>query len=503
MNSVLVLPVVVPFLSGIIMLFLWRYRLAQRVINLIASTVSLSIAIYLTWYIKTSGIQSLYVGAWQSPFGIIFTADLLTVTMILVSGIIGFATALYSLGTMDEHREHFGYYPLLQIMIMGINGSFMTGDLFNMFVWFEVLLISSFALVALGGTRKQLEGAIKYVVLNLLSSSLFVVGVGILYGLVGGLNMADIAQRVPLVENQGMVTVMAMFFLVSFGIKAAIFPMFFWLPASYHTPPAAISAIFAGMLTKVGVYALFRVFTLIFIQDIPFTHSVIIFLAMLTMLSGVLGAASQMEFRRILSFHIISQIGYMILGLGLMTPLGIAGGVFYIFHHIIVKTNLFFVSGIVNEIKGSYLLKKLGGVLKLYPILGLLFLVPALSLGGVPPLSGFWAKFAVAKAAVQSQEYWALGVSLLVGLLTLFSMIKIWNEVFWKEQKAELAGEQRLLREMPKLKVFMMMSPIALLAIITLIIGLYPQPFVEFTNEAATQLLNPSMYINAVLRGGQ
>jgi multicomponent Na+:H+ antiporter subunit D len=366
-----------------------------------------------------------------------------------------------------------------------------------------VLLISSFALVALGGTRKQLEGAIKYVVLNLLSSSLFVVGVGILYGLVGGLNMADIAQRVPLVENQGMVTVMAMFFLVSFGIKAAIFPMFFWLPASYHTPPAAISAIFAGMLTKVGVYALFRVFTLIFIQDIPFTHSVIIFLAMLTMLSGVLGAASQMEFRRILSFHIISQIGYMIFGLGLMTPLGIAGGVFYIFHHIIVKTNLFFVSGIVNEIKGSYLLKKLGGVLKLYPILGLLFLVPALSLGGVPPLSGFWAKFAVAKAAVQSQEYWALGVSLLVGLLTLFSMIKIWNEVFWKEQKAELAGEQRLLREMPKLKVFMMMSPIALLAIITLIIGLYPQPFVEFTNEAATQLLNPSMYINAVLRGGQ
>lgn len=503
MNFVLILPVVVPFLSGILMLFLWKHRLAQRVINLIASTLSLGIAGYLTWYIHSAGIQSLYVGNWKAPFGIIFTADLLTVTMVLVSGIISFATALYAMGTMDEQREHFGFYPLLQIMMMGINGSFMTGDLFNMFVWFEVLLISSFALVALGGTRRQLEGAIKYVALNLLSSSLFVVGVGILYGLVGGLNMADIAQRVALVDNKGMVTVMAMFFLVSFGIKSAIFPMFFWLPASYHTPPAAISAIFAGMLTKVGVYALFRVFTLIFVQDIGFTHSIIIFLAVMTMLSGVLGAASQMEFRRILSFHIISQIGYMILGLGLMTPLGIAGGVFYIFHHIIVKTNLFFISGVVSEIKGTYLLKKLGGVLKLYPLLGLLFLIPAMSLGGIPPLSGFWAKFSVAKAGIESGQYWAVGVSLLVGLLTLFSMIKIWNEVFWKEQKAELEGEQKLLREMSPFKVSMMMTPIILLAAITLVIGLYPEPFLQFANETAVQLLNPSIYINAVLGGAR
>jgi len=503
MNSILSMPVVIPLFTGVMMLFFWKHRLAQRIINTIGSVVTLSIAIYLTWYVKTHGIQSLYIGSWQAPFGIIFTADLLTMTMILVSAIIGFATSLYSLGTMDETREHFGYFPLLQIMQMGINGSFMTGDLFNMFVWFEVLLISSFALVALGSERRQLEGAIKYVILNLLSSSLFVVGVGILYGIVGGLNMADLARKIPMLPNKGIVNVMAMFFLVSFGIKAAIFPMFFWLPASYHTPPAAISAIFAGMLTKVGVYALFRVFTLIFITDITFTHNIILIIAMLTMLTGVLGAASQMEFRRILSFHIISQIGYMILGLALMTPLGIAGGVFYIFHHIIVKTNLFFVSGVVNELKGTYLLKKLGGVLKLYPLLGLLFLIPAMSLGGVPPLSGFWAKYTVAVAAVEKGEYLALVVSLFVGLLTLFSMIKIWNEVFWKEQKAEYATEQAKIKELPKFKIAMMFAPIIILAVITLFIGLNPQPFLDYANETAHQLLNPSIYINAVLGGQQ
>jgi multicomponent Na+:H+ antiporter subunit D len=218
------------------------------------------------------------------------------------------------------------------------------------------------------------------------------------------------------------------------------------------------------------------------------------------MLTGVLGAAAQNDFRKILSFHIISQIGYMILGLALYSPLAIAGAIFYVIHHIIVKTNLFFVSGVVKKLKGSYSLKDIGGVYKYYPLLGLLFLIPALSLAGIPPLSGFWAKFVVIKAGLEIQEYFVVGIALLVGLLTLFSMTKIWNEVFWKDDPK---GSENHLDESYKLisnyKKYMMITPIIFLALITIVIGLYAEPFVNFANDAANQLIDSSNYINSVL----
>jgi len=359
-----------------------------------------------------------------------------------------------------------------------------------------VMLISSFVLLALGGKREQLEGAIKYVTLNLLSSALFLAGVGILYGLAGTLNMADLALKLPLLEDPEMTTVVSILFLIAFGIKSAVFPLFFWLPASYHTPPAAVSAVFAGLLTKVGVYALIRVFTLIFVNNISFTHTIILVIAALTMLTGVLGAAAQMNFRRILSFHIISQIGYMIMGLGLFSPLAIAGGIFYIIHHIIVKTNLFFVSGVVNELRGTYDLKKLGGLYKLYPLAGLLFLIPALSLSGIPPLSGFWAKYSVIKAGIELDEFYIVAVALFVGLLTLFSMTKIWHEAFWKKNPDEDKTYSSIINPRKKLFLFL---PIVLLALITVTIGLNVDPFFNIAQKAADQLLNPEIYIRAVL----
>ncbi len=492
----LALPIILPFFFGIVMMLFWKNYKAHRVINLIASIVSLVISIILMADVINNGIQTLYVGSWKAPFGIILVADLLSAIMVVITAVIGFATAVYSLTMMDDAREKFGYYPLLQILLMGINGAFLTGDIFNLYVWFEVMLISSFVLLALGGKREQLEGAIKYVTLNLLSSALFLAGVGILYGLAGTLNMADLARKLTMINEPEMTTVVSMLFLVAFGIKSAVFPLFFWLPASYHTPPAAVSAIFAGLLTKVGVYALIRVFTLIFINDISFTHTIILVIAGLTMLTGVLGAAAQMDFRRILSFHIISQIGYMIMGLGLYSPLAIAGGIFYIIHHIIVKTNLFLVSGVVNKMRGTYDLKKLGGLYKLYPLLGLLFLIPALSLAGIPPLSGFWAKFTVVKAGLDLGEYTIVIVSLAVGLLTLFSMTKIWNEAFWKDSPNEIEDEKLPGTFLEKVLLFI---PIVFLAAITITIGFNVEPFFKIAEDAAGQLLNPQQYIEAVL----
>lgn len=502
-SILIILPVLVPFLTGISMLFIRKKIKTLRIINLSSSAVLMVVSCLLFLNVLDAGYIVNQLGGWKAPFGISFVADYLSSIMVVISSVIMFSTSVYSFSAVDREREKFGYYSLLQFLMMGINGSFLTGDLFNLYVWFEVMLISSFVLLALGGKEEQLEGAIKYVTLNLISSAFFLAGVGILYGTIGTLNMADAARTIASIEDTGIVTVISMLFLVAFGIKSAVFPLFFWLPASYHTPPAAVSAIFAGLLTKVGVYAMFRVFSLIFIQDVDFTHSILLVVAGFTMVTGVLGAAAQSEFRKVLSFHIISQIGYMILGLALFSPLAVAGGVFYIVHHIIVKTNLFFISGLVNKIKGSYLLKKIGGVYAAFPLIGLLFLIPAMSLAGIPPLSGFWAKFTVAKAGLELGEYFIVGISLFVGLLTLFSMTKIWTEVFWKPDPR---GDEYISTDDYKYASntdkFYLIFPIVFLALITITIGLKAEPFFNFAASAAEQLLNPQMYINSVM-GGQ
>jgi multicomponent Na+:H+ antiporter subunit D len=297
-----------------------------------------------------------------------------------------------------------------------------------------------------------------------------------------------------------LLTTVAMLFLIAFGIKAAVFPLFFWLPASYHTPPVAVSAIFAGLLTKVGVYALMRVFTLLFVQDIAYTHTLILALAGLTMVTGVLGAMAQNEFRRILSFHIISQIGYMILGLGLFTTAAVAGSIFYIIHHIIVKTNLFLVSGAVHHFQGTYELKKLGGIYAAKPGLSILFLIPALSLAGLPPLSGFFAKLTLVQAGLQTQYYLLVATALAVSLLTLFSMTKIWAEAFWKEAPENLeSNEAATTNSESRTSRLLVILPIAALALATVLIGLAAEPLYILASRAAEQLMNPAEYIQAVL----
>lgn len=492
---IITLPIILPFFFAIVMMLFWKNYKVHRIINLISSFALLVIAVSLFIITNNYGIQTLTIGNYIAPFGITLVSDLLSSIMVLITSVIAFCTSIYSLSTIDSENEKFGYYPLLQVLLMGINGAFLTGDIFNLYVWFEVMLISSFVLLALGGKRQQLEGAIKYVTLNLLSSALFLAGVGILYGLAGTLNMADLSLKLSSIPKSELTTIVSILFLVAFGIKSAMFPLFFWLPASYHTPPAAVSAIFAGLLTKVGVYSLLRVFTLIFVNNIEFTHTIILILSGLTMLTGVLGAASQMEFRRILSFHIISQIGYMSMGLGLFTKLAITGTVFYIIHHIIVKTNLFFISGVVQKYSGSYKLKDLGGLYKIYPLIGLLFLIPALSLAGIPPLSGFWAKFLVIKAGIDVDQFLIVAVALFVSLLTLFSMIKIWNEAFWKDANNTTPSRDKL----SWANIVLLFLPIILLALITITIGLNVEPFLNIAEKTADQLLNKNQYIEAVL----
>jgi len=449
------------------------------------------------------GIQSVQIGSWPAPFGITIVADMFSAIMVLLVGITAFVMSIYSVASIDKRRKQFGYYTLINTLFMGVSGAFITGDIFNMYVWFEVMLISSFVLLTLGGETKQIEGTFKYVTINLISSAFFLIGIGFLYGMTGTLNMADLAVKLTFYENQGLITIVAMLFLIAFGIKAAVFPLFFWLPASYHTPPIAVTAIFAGLLSKVGVYSLLRVFTLLFIGNIGYTHTVILIIAGFTMVVGVLGAAVQFEIRRLLSLHIISQIGYMIMGLAIFTPLAIAGAILHMVHNMIVKTNLFLVSGVINKFRGSYHLKVLGGISNTYPILGVMFMIPALSLAGLPPLSGFWSKLLLIKAGFEAQQYLIIAISLMVSLLTLFSMTKIWNYAFWKDappcKTAKPAEPDSKLFSYPNI---LMLIPMLLLTLITILIGFFPEPFFMAVNRAAEELMNPHTYITVVLGGG-
>lgn len=508
MENLLVLPVLVPFLTAITALIAWRWLWVQRAAGVAGAAALLAVSIGLLKLVREQGVQAVQMGSWPAPFGITFVADLFAAIMVVLAGIIGLAVAVYSVACMDRGRESFGYYPLLNILLMGVCGAFLTGDIFNLYVWFEVMLIASFVLLVLGGERAQMEGGIKYVTLNLLASAMFLAAVGILYGLTGTLNMADLALRVPGVSSQGLVTAAAMLFFVAFGTKAAVFPLFFWLPASYHTPPVAISAIFSGLLTKVGVYALIRVFTLVFVNDTGYTHSLVLVVSGLTMAVGVLGAVAQFEFRRILSFHIISQIGYMTMGLGLFTPLALAGSIFYIAHHIIVKTNLFLVSGVARRLSGTYELERLGGLYRRQPALSVLFLIPALSLAGVPPLSGFFAKLILLKAGLETRQYVIVAVALAVGLLTLFSMAKIWAEAFWKEPRPSSREEEEEEKTAaggslpPSLLVRgLYLAPVVWLATITVAIGLGAEFLFDLASIAGEQLSNPGIYIQAVMGG--
>ncbi|MBX3467620.1 MAG: Na+/H+ antiporter subunit D [Planctomycetes bacterium] len=433
-----------------------------------------------------------FLGGWRAPFGIPLVADALSVTMVLVTALVAGCVCLYALVDVPP-RQALVYHAVTPVLVASANGAFLTGDLFNLYVWFEVMLMSSFVLMALGGEAPQVRGTVKYMATNLVSSTLFLAGVGLLYGLTGTLNMAELAARVPALGQPALVSVVAVLFVVAFGTKAAVFPLFSWLPASYPTPPVATTALFAGLLTKVAVYALLRTFTLIFVHDVGFTHGALLWIAGLTMVTGVLGAVAQDEVRRLLSFHIVSQIGYMVMGLALLSPLALLGAIFFTIHNILAKTNLFLIGGVMARLGGSFELKRLGGFYRAQPLLAGLFLVPALALAGVPPLSGFWGKLLLARAGLEAAEYAIVAASLAVGLLTLYSMMKIWSQAVLP---AAADPARPPAGPVPRAQL----AAIGVLAASTLALSALAWPVCVVLGRAAEGLLAPTAYIEAVLR---
>lgn len=441
------------------------------------------------------------VGAWSAPFGISFYIDSFSGLMIWISSLLFFVVHLYSRGGSEASNRFWAHSMAWNTLAAGVYGAFATNDLFNLFVWFEVLLLSSYILFTWSFTTDEAseeeqtngrKGLISYVVLNILGSSIFLFGLALLYSSTGTLNFADLMQLTsadvsPAVHLAGFCLAFA------FAMKAGFFPLFNWLPASYPYGPISSVALFAGLLTKVGIYALVRFFLPTSPLSSEWILQIMMVVANLTMLLGVYGAATHQSLRSILSFHIVSQVGYMALGFALGTATALSATIFYLLHHMVVKTNLFLIAGAVTSVRGTDRLKDLGGLIRSNPWLAAAFGISALSLAGLPPFSGFWAKFFILFSAAKAGAYWGLGIGLFVGLFTLFSMLKIWNEAFLKSARENTAA-----LTVPRAYAV----AIFLLTLWTVALGLRPSTLTQISDLAATQVLETRNYL-ATLQGDE
>ena len=504
MNNLLTVPVLLPMVGAALTLILGRRPRTQRFVSILVLIGVVVAAGVLAYQADTNGVQSLWMGAWPVGFGIALVADRLSAIMLTVAGIVTLAVLLFSAGQEeDEVRKETPvsiFHPTFLLMCAGVSNAFLAGDLFNLFVGFEILLFASYVLLTMGGTASRIRAGSIYVVVNLLSSSLFLIALATTYAAVGSVNMAQVAERIPALPDE-LQSVLQFMLLVVFAIKAAVFPLSAWLPDSYPTAPAPVTAVFAGLLTKVGVYAILRTQTLIFPHK-PLTELLLV-IALLTMVVGILGAIAQADIKRLLSFTLVSHIGYMMMGIGLATIDGLAGTIYYTAHHITIQAILFLVAGLIQRVGGSSNLDRLSGLMTTSPLLAALFIVPGMNLAGIPPFSGFIGKLGLLSAGVRAGTplAWALvAASVVTSLLTLYAIAKVWNRAFWGTPIAftvepdEAEEESYPGRPMPAVMVTATLGLIAFSLLLTLVAG----PFYAYTNNAAAALLDGA-YARAVI----
>ena len=490
------LPVLLPFATGILLLLMREHSRSRRSVAVGSLLLQFGCCLWLLVSTFTDGILTTHLGAWQSPIGIVLVGDKTAAILAMLALIVTFASTVTGFAETTSVEEKPMRLPLVQFLLTGIQLSFLTGDLFNLFVAFEVMLLSSYGLLSLEAGSGRIRQAYPYVILNLVGSALFLAGCGYAYALFGTLNMSGMAEAARALagtpEGAGRISVLTALLALVFSIKAGMFPFYYWLPNSYPVLPPSLGALYSGLLTKVGIYVLLRLLGTIMPPTQEGLYFIIAWLGGGTMLFGVLGAVSRQSVREILAFHVLSQVGFMIFALGLFTPVAIAACIFYMIHHIIVKSALFLCASGILDTFGTDLLKKTGGLWKRNPVFSLAFLLMAFSLAGLPPLSGFWAKLWILVEGVRLREYALVAVSLVASLLTLISMLKIWNGAFWNpapdttSRSGPVAGKLSL--------------ALAVMVAISLGVVLGVRPLWEASKAAADELLNPSTYAEVVSR---
>ena len=504
-----VTPIIITILGGVFCLMTRkRTRIQPRIA--IATLALLMLSNFgLLARVMDKGVITMVMGQWLPPYGIAFTVDATGAMLALIASIVAFATALYGVGDSDAASRRYGFYPFLMLLMTGVSGTFLTGDIFNLYVWFEVLLISSFGLLILGSDKAQLDGAVKYGILNLIATTLFLIATGYLYGLIGTLNMADIPRSVAALPDRAPITTVAMLYLLAFAMKAAAFPINFWLPASYHTPRIAVAGVFAGLLTKVGIYALMRTMVMLLPVHHAMLADVLAVVAVATMISGALGAMAQSDLRRALGYLVISSIGSMLAGIAVSSVLSLTGTILYAIHSIIVMTGLYFVTGMAGRISGTFALRQLGGLYGKSPLLALAFIILAMSLCGLPPTSGFWAKVLLVDASLAAGWPWLAGSILVTGFLTTIALARIGLYAFWRggpegtpDGTAFSYAESADMSAPDVTAAYTgMWLALGLLVGLSLFIGIAPNGLVTIAKTGAAGLVDPSNYIGSVFGG--
>ncbi|MBH9965708.1 Na+/H+ antiporter subunit D [[Bacillus] enclensis] len=492
MTNLLILPILIPLFTAVILMFVSKFIKVQRGISVISTLATVGASLVLINKVHRDGIQTIELGSWKAPFGIILVSDMLSALLVTTTSIITLVVLLYSIKSIGIDRERFYFYPVVQFLLVGVNGAFTTGDIFNLFVFFEVMLMSSYVLLVLGGTKAQLREGIKYILVNVISSALFVITVAYLYSVLGTLNMADISRKISEVNQPGIITAIAVLFLVVFGLKGAIFPLYFWLPGSYYAPPTPVLALFGALLTKVGIYSITRTYTLFFPHDIGYTHEILGVLAILTIVFGCIGAIAYWDVKKIIIYNIIIAVGVILFGVSTMNPDALEGSVYYLVHDMIIKAALFLLVGVMIKITGTTDLKKMGGLIKEYPWLGWTFLVAAFSLAGIPPLSGFIGKLMILRGSFSDGAYLGAAVILASSLLVLYSVIKIFLNGIWgtpREYNGITKGHAR----------YLWMTS-AVLVVLAVFYGLGAEALRPLFSQAADVLMDPDLYIDAVLK---
>ena len=487
-----VLPPVFAILMGAVLLMLRKSVRLQAWIAIPALALLVAMDGMLLAHVLENGPVTMVMGRWLPPFGIAFTADLTGALFALAAGIVALAGGVHALTDIDDSGRRYGFYPFLLLLTAGVTGAFLTGDIFNLYVWFEILLISSFGLIVLGSERRQIDGAIKYAFLNLVATTLFLIATGYLYGLFGTLNMADIAVKAAERRADLPTMTLAALYLLAFGMKAAAFPVNFWLPASYHTPRIVVSALFAGLLTKVGIYALLRTLVMLFPVEREELSFVIALAGAATMLTGALGALGQSDIRRLTGYTVISGIGVMMAGLALGSPGGIGGAIFYALHSMVVMTGLYMVAGLAGRLAGSFDLHRLGGLYTRSTLFSGLSLALFFAVSGLPPFSGFWPKVMVAKAALDIGAWWLAATIFLAGFLTTIAFGRVFLLAYWRP-----AGEGMPRADIPASALL----PLAALTALAALFGLFPEALLSSVQAAAQGLADPSAYVRSVFPG--
>ncbi|WP_167142589.1 Na+/H+ antiporter subunit D [Canibacter zhoujuaniae] len=504
------LVVLVPLLGAAMALAVPQRRNLQSLITFVSLTVVALIGVAMMVIIDVQDAPLVMaIGGWEAPVGIVLMADRLSAALVTTSAIVLIAVLVFSIGQRlsdgDEETPVSIFFPSYLVLGAGVFDAFVANDLFNLYVAFEILLVASYVLLTMGGTGPRIRAGITYIVVSLVSSVLFLAALGIIYGATGTVSMAQLSIRIAEL-NPEIQLALNLLLLVAFGIKAAIFPLSFWLPDSYPTAPAPVTAVFAGLLTKVGIYAILRSQTMLFPEsDI---NQLLMWMAALTLIVGILGALSQRDIKRLLSFTLVSHIGYLLFGIAINTAAGFNATVYYIIHHIIVQTTMFLCVGMIERVGGSTNMERLSGLLKKAPLLAVMTFITMMNLGGIPPFSGFLGKvglFSAAAANPTATHYWLIGIGTVVSLLTLNALIRMWTLSFWRP-KSEIKDGQSMLqqlvdapdlgpergsREVPKL----MTAATASMVVVCLGLTLFAGPLMSYADRAGRVLSDRELQI--------